>query len=137
MKYSLKPMRIFGTLALLILLSGCATSPQATPDLLAAAGFKPVTADTPEKQALLKTLPTGQLSLIKWKGKSLYVQPDVANNRAMVGTPAEYQAYQQLRLANQMSNDNLIAAQMNDDAMMNWGVWGPGLYGGFYGGRFR
>ena len=116
---------------------GCATTSGSHTDMLAAAGFKTVKADTPKKQSLLKTLPTGQLSLITWKGKQLYVQPDVPNNQAYVGTPTEYQAYQQLRLAKQMSNDNLMAAQMNDDAMNSWGVWGPGLYGGFYGGRFR
>jgi hypothetical protein len=118
---------------------GCATNSGQTSDLLAAAGFKPVIADTPQKQALLKTLPTGQLSLITWKGKSFYVQPDVPNNRALVGTPAEYQTYQQLRLAKQLSNDNLMAAQMDQDSMDRWGgAWGPGFYGGFYGrGRFR
>ena len=33
-------------------------------------------------------------------------------------------------------NDNLVAAQMNRDAMMRWGSWGPGLYGGVYGSRY-
>ena len=130
--------RFFGALALLALVTGCATTQTTqTTDLLTAAGFKLVTADTPKKQELLKSLPAGQLSLITWKGKNFYVQPDVPNNRAYVGTPKEYQAYQQLRLAKQLSNDNLMAAQMNQDAMDNWGAWGPGFYGGFYGGRFR
>ena len=106
--------------------------------MLSAAGFKLVAADTPKKQELLKSLPTGQLSLITYKGKNFYVQPDVPNNRAYVGTPAEYQTYQQLRLAKQMSNDNLMAAQMNQNAMYGWGgAWGPTFYGGFYGGRWR
>jgi hypothetical protein len=86
---------------------------------------------------LLKTLQPGKISLITWKGQSFYVQPDVANNRAMVGTPAEYQAYQQLRLAKQMSNDNLMAAEMDSESMNRWGLWGPGIYGGFYGRPFR
>ena len=121
----------------LSLVIGCATNGTQTPDLLATAGFKPVTADTAEKQALLKSLPAGQLSLITWKGKSLYVQPDMPNNRAFVGTPAHYQRYQQLRREKQMSNDNLVAAHMNRDAMMRWGSWGPGLYGGVYGSRYH
>ncbi len=105
--------------------------------MLSAAGFKVIAADTPKKQELLKSLPTGQLSLVTWKGKSFYVQPDVPNNQAYVGTPKEFQAYQQLRLAKQISNDNLMAAQMNNDAMYRWGgAWGPGFYGGFYGRRF-
>ena len=130
--------RFIGALALLALATGCATTQTTqTTDLLTAAGFKLVSADTPKKQALLKSLPAGQLSLITWKGKIFYVQPDLPNNRAYVGTPKEYQAYQQLRLAKQLSNDNLMAAQMNQDAMDRWNVWGPGFYGGFYGGRFR
>ena len=139
MKQSFKPFRIAGAIALLALAAGCATtsSTTSTTDMLTAAGFKLVNADTPKKQELLKSLPAGQISLITWKGKTFYVQPDQPNNRAYVGTPKEYQTYQQLRLAKQMSNDNLMAAQMNQDSMNNWGVWGPRMYGGFYGGRFR
>ncbi|MEO8439671.1 MAG: hypothetical protein ABI540_05555 [Spartobacteria bacterium] len=122
-----------GALALLTFAAGCAsTEPHA--NTLAAAGFQQRTADTPEKAALLKTLPVGKLTLITWKGHQYYVQPDGSNNAAWVGTPTEYQAYQQLRLAKQLSNDNLMAAQMNQTAVDRWGgVWGPGFYGGFYG----
>ena len=132
-------LTIIGAAALLALAAGCATtSTTSTTDMLTAAGFKLMTADTPKKQDVLNTLPKGQLSVITWKGKTFYVQPAAASNQAYVGTPTEYQSYQQLRLAKQMSNDNLMAAQMNSDAMNDWGgVWGPGLYGGFYGGRFR
>ena len=46
--------------------------------------------------------------------------------------PEQYQAYQQLRLANKLSNENLEAAQMNQMATMNWGAWGGwGGYGGW------
>jgi hypothetical protein len=138
MKQSFTPFRVAGAIALLVVATSCATtsSTTQTTDMLTAAGFKLVTADTPKKQELLNTLPKGQLSLITWKGKSFYVQPAASANQAYVGTPAEYQTYQQLRLAKQLSNDNLMAAQMNQDAMDRWGAWGPGLYGGFYGRRF-
>src|SRR2546421_1959586 len=123
--------------ALLALTVGCATT-NSNSDLLSAAGFKLLPADTPRKQQLLQTLTPGKLTLITWKGKQFYVQPDVPNNQAYVGTPTEYQTYQQLRLAKQLSNDNLMAAQMNQDAMMGWGpAWGPGFYGGFYGRGWR
>ena len=138
MKQLFTPFRVVGAIALLALAAGCATTNTSTTDLLTAAGFKLLTADTPKKQELLNTLPKGQLSLITWKGKSFYVQPAASANQAYVGTPAEYQTYQQLRLAKQISNENLMAAQMNQDAMNSWGgAWGPGFYGGFYGGSFR
>jgi hypothetical protein len=122
---------------LLTFAAGCATTNAPSENLLAAAGFQQRTADTPRKQELLKSLPKNQLTLITWKGKNYYVQPDSTNpNVAWVGSPAEFQAYEQLRLAKQLSNDNLMAAQMNQDAMMTWGgAWGPGFYGGF--GRWR
>ena len=128
--------KMIGATVLLALTVGCATTNTHT-DLLSAAGFKLLPADTPKKQELLKTLTPGKLTLITWKGKQFYVQPDVPNNQAYVGTPAEYQTYQQLRLAQKLSNDNLMAAQMNQNAMMGWGAWGPGFYGGFYGARWR
>jgi hypothetical protein len=137
MKQSFKSLRILGTMALLALATGCATTETARTDMLTAAGFKLVNADTPKKQELLKTLPAGKLSMITWKGKTFYVQPAATPNQAYVGTPAEYQTYQQLRLAKQISNDNLMAAQMNQDAMSRWNTWGPSFYGGFYGGRIR
>jgi hypothetical protein len=128
---------MISVIALVALTVGCETTSSTHTDLLIAAGFKLLPADTPKKQELLKTLAPGKLSLITWKGKQFYVQPDVPNNQAYVGTPKEYQTYQQLRLAKQLSNDNLMAAQMNQNAMMGWGAWGPGFYGGFYGARWR
>lgn len=132
-------IKLFSLIGVLALFAGCATSTTQTTDLLTAAGFKLMTADTPQKQQLLDTLPKSQLSVVTWKGKTFYVQPGAASNQAYVGTPAEYQSYQQLRLAKQMSNENLQAAEMDSLAMNRWGgVWGPGFYGGFYGvGRFR
>ncbi len=136
MKLSFTPFKVVGAIALIALVAGCAsTSTTQNTDMLTAAGFKLVNADTPQKQEVLKSLAKDQLSLIKYKGKMFYVQPAATPNHAYVGTPTEYQAYQQLRLARQMSNDNLMAAQMNQDAMTRWNAWGPTFYGGFYGGR--
>ncbi len=137
MKQMRVSFKMIGATVLLALAVGCATT-NSNSDLLSAAGFKLLPADTPKKQQLLQTLTPGKLTLITWKGKQFYVQPDVPNNQAYVGTPREYQAYQQLRLAKQLSNENLMAAQMNQTAMMGFGpAWGPGFYGGFYGRGWR
>jgi hypothetical protein len=127
---------IIGPIALLALATSCATTSTAKTDMLSAAGFKLVTADTPQKLELLKSLPAGQLSRVTFKGKIFYVQPASTPNQAYVGTPKEYQAYKQLRVERQIANDNLMAAQMNADAMARWNAWGPSFYGGFYGGGF-
>src|SRR5262249_899513 len=136
MKQLLNYSRFIVVAVLLAAAAGCATS-GSSENLLAAAGFQQRTADTPKKQELLNSLSRNQLTLSTWRGKNYYVQPDRTNpNLAWVGSPAEFQTYQQLRLARQLSNENLMAAQMNQAAMMNWGgAWGPGFYGGF--GRWR
>ena len=69
-------------------------------------------------------LPAGKVTLVQKSGKTYYVFPDAANNQAYVGGPTQYQAYRQLRLANKLANENLEAAEMNQDASMNWGAWG-------------
>src|SRR5258707_96022 len=69
------------------------------------------------------------VTLVQIDGKTYYVFPDAANNQAYVGGPKQYQAYRQLRLANKLANENLEAAQMNQDASMDWGTrggWGRG-----------
>ena len=49
-----------------------------------------------------------------------------------MGGPNEYQVYQQMRVAKQISDNNLAAAQMNQMNAMNWGMWGGwGGVGGF------
>ena len=78
-------------------------------------------------------LPADKVTPVHYKGKSFYILPDAKNNQAYVGGPKQYQAYQQLRLANKLSNENLEAAQMNEMSTMNWGLWG-GWGGGWYGG---
>jgi hypothetical protein len=133
MKHILKPFRICSAIALLALATGCATTQTTNTDLFATAGFKLVNADTPEKQTLLKSLPAGQISVIKWKGKTFYVEPAAAPNQAYVGTEKEYHAYEQLRIARQMRNDQILAAQMRNADMARWDAWGPSFYGGFYG----
>ena len=39
-----------------------------------------------------------------------------------MGGPRQYQTYKQLRLANQLSNENLEAAEMRQDASMSLGA---------------
>lgn len=137
MKRILNSIQIAAGIALLLIAAGCATTQTAQTDLLTSAGFKLLPADTPKKQELLKTLPTGQLSLIKWKGKTFYVQPDVANNSAYVGTAVEFHAYEKLRLERQMKNEQLLAEEMDYSSMGRWNAWGPSFNGGLYGPYYR
>jgi len=75
------------------------------------------------------------VSLVQKNGQIYYVFPDAANSQAYVGGPNQYQTYKQLRLANQLSNENLQAAEMRQDAEMNLGAWGGWGGVGFIGRR--
>lgn len=111
-------------LAVAILAVGCAADLHNKENLAAAAGFKPITPNGADQQAILAKLPADKVTLVTYKGKSYYVLPDAKNNQAYVGGQTEYQAYRQLREQQQISNDNLMAASMNENAAMNWGAWG-------------
>ena len=106
-----------------VLVFGCADL-QNKENLASAAGFKPITPKGADQPAILTTLPADKVTRVAYKGKNYYVLPDVKNNVAYVGGQKEYQAYRQLREQQRISNQNLEAASMNQDASMNWGTWG-------------
>ena len=101
--------------------TGCSTAKQ-TENLLSAAGFNTIPANTPERQAHLKTLPPHKITLVVREGKTYYVYPDQAHQVLYVGQQAQYQEYQRLRLQNQMAQDQVQAADMNSAA--GWDAWG-------------
>ena len=129
MKHIFTGFSLSGAFALLALAVGCVgTQTQTKENLLIAAGFKVITPRTAAQQQKLQSLPADKVTLVRKDGKNYYVFSDAANNQAYVGGLTRYQAYQQLRLANKLANENLEAAQMNQDASMNWAGWG-GLNG--------
>jgi hypothetical protein len=132
MKHLFTGFRFIGAFALLALTVGCAgTQRQTKENLLIAAGFKVITPSTAAQQQKLQALPAGKVTLIQKERKTYYVFPDAANSEAYLGGPKQYQAYKQLRLANKLANENLEAAEMNQDASMDWGTWGGwGAWGG-------
>jgi hypothetical protein len=125
-------IKSLAVVALAALAVGCASELKEKENLAAAAGFKVITPTTPRQQELLPTLPKDKVTQINHEGKTYYVLPDAKNNRAWVGGPKQYQAYQQLRLQKQLSDQALETAQMNQMASMNWGMWGGwGGWGGY------
>jgi hypothetical protein len=119
--------KMISGIALLALIVGCATtqtSTQSKESMLVASGFKTITPKTAAQQQKLQKLPPGKVAMINKKGKTYYIFPDAAHNQAYVGGPAEYQAYQQLRVANKLAQENLESAELYQDASMNWGAWG-------------
>ena len=134
----MKPLRaIFftniATVCTATLLLSCAstqTSMHNRESMLVASGFKVITPTTPAQQQKLQNLPPGKVTMIQKGGKTYYIFPDPAHNRAYVGRPREFQAYQQLRATNKLATENLETAEMYQDAQMQWSLWG-GWGGGF------
>jgi len=133
MKQIKNSFKLIAILALMALATSCASNMQNKENLLVAAGFRVITPTTPAQQQKLQTLPAGKVTLVKKSGKTYYVFPDAKNNQAYVGGPKQYQAYKQLRLQQQMSNENLEAAEMNQNAAMGWEAWGGWGGWGDYG----
>lgn len=127
MKSIAKLILIITPLALGFLTSSCSSvHTGSVPEQLATkAGFKPITPTTPAQKQLLNSLPADKVSSTKHAGKTYYVLPEPANNRALVGGPNQYQRYQELLTAGKMSEENIqgeIIAQATEGN--DWGTWG-------------
>ena len=116
-----------------IVMAGCAARAIETERLLAAAGFQMKLADTPEKVAHLETLTQRQLVPHQRDGKIYYVYADANYCKCVyVGTEEAYQQYQKLAFQKKIAAQQLQAAEMNQDAAMNWNTWGPWGPGPWY-----
>ena len=115
---------LIGAIAILAFTVGCANT-QHTENLLSAAAFKTVSANTPQRQEQLKALPPDKVTLVQRNGKNYYVYADPAHYQIYVGNPSQYQQYQQLRLARNLAQDQLATAELNQQAATNWEMWGP------------
>ena len=93
---------------------------------LAAAGFKMKLADTPEKLAKLQSLPVRQIVPQSKDGETVYVYADPDFCKCLyAGRQDNYDLYQRLALQRQIAQERVAAAEMNEDAAMDWGLWGP------------
>src|SRR5947209_20213138 len=119
---SLRCILLGGSAAGVALLIGCATtaSTQNRENMLMASGFKVITPKTPAQQQKLQNLPPGKVTMIQKGKKTYYIFPDPVQNKAYVGGPKEYQAYQQLRTANKLAKEDLETAETYQDGEMQW-----------------
>ena len=114
--------------ALLLGSAGCAsTKPLAqTESMLSEAGFKTVAASSEKQVKQLQALPVDKLSVVKWKGKTLYVFPDPAHNRIYLGGSEEYQSYQEILENHQIAVQSRVMADLGEDTgddTVEWSGW--------------
>lgn len=123
MKHIWNSLNYLALIALAVCVVSCANLKNEE-NLASAAGFKIINPKSPDQEDLLKKMPKDQITRINYQGKTYFVLPDAKNDVAYVGNEAQYQEYQRLRLEQQMSNNNLEAAEANESAAMDWGAWG-------------
>lgn len=116
-------------IALVGVASGCAAirrdEAQQDENLLVAAGFKAKPADTPAKLAQLKALPALKMEVRSQDGQLGYSYADPYNCKCLyVGGPQQYQEYRKLALKQQIAMDQMEAADAEEDAALDWGMWG-------------
>ena len=115
-----------------LVLAGCASTTQTILDKensLSAAGFQVKFAQTPAQRANLQTLPPNQL-VARSKGGVvyyLYADPTVCEC-IYVGNLQAYQQYQKMRSEQNLASEQILATQIDEEAAMNWDVWGPVWY---------
>ena len=126
MKHLFTGFNLIGAIALLAFIVGCANT-QHTENLLSAAGFRTIAANTPQRQEHLKTLPPDRVTVAQRHGKTYYVYADPAHNQIYVGNQSQYQRYQQLRQANKLAQESLETAQLNSMSAQYADMWGLGL----------
>lgn len=99
-----------------------------TEELLSASGFRAKLADTPERREHLETMT--QLTLVPHQneGKQYYIYADATRCRCIFwGTEAERTKYLELALK-KGAGEELSATATNEDAPMDWSLWGKGRW---------
>jgi hypothetical protein len=124
------PLRTYWLLVMIMAaaaagLAGCASMEASNKEsLLSAAGFRTRTPSTPAQVALYDRMTPYKVERRVSKGKVLYAFADKKNRVVYIGGEKEYQRYKQLGLQQSIAQNELEAAQINEEAAMGWD-WGP------------
>jgi hypothetical protein len=129
--------RSVGAVLAFISLAGCAETPvqraHRIEPMLAAAGFHVHPADTPARLANLQAMTPLKVNSVPKDGKMRYWFADpVLCHCLYVGNQETYDRYQQLRLQQNLANEERETAQMNESAaeqeQMDFGMWGDPFF---------
>jgi uncharacterized membrane protein YgcG len=105
-----------------------------TEQMLAAAGFQAVPANTPERQTDLATLPAGRVTAQEHGNGYTYVLADPHGCACLyMGDAADYQAYQQLALRQNGGHPHVYVGGAYP---LDWNLWGPYDGWGWQGSTF-
>ena len=120
----IKPRLVFFVVCLVM--SACANQVQNKEDMLAAAGFTLVPANTPQRQASLSALPPHKFVHQVRNNAVIYTYADPTICDCLyVGNQVAYDRYRQDVFVKHIADEQQMTAQINQ---MDWGAWGPGWY---------
>jgi hypothetical protein len=106
--------------------SGCASARHAEmTNMLSAAGFTTMTPTSSEQEANFAALPPYELVRHDFNGRVIYAYADKRNGIVYKGNESNYQRLQQLKFQQRIADQQLAAAQMNQQAAWGWQYWGP------------
>ena len=122
-------LQIRSTLAIIatcLAISACAAQVQNKEDMLAAAGFTLVPANTPQRQTSLAALPPHKFVRQLRNNMVIFTYADPTICDCLyVGNQAAYDRYRSEVFAKNLANEQQMTAQIYE---MDWGPWGPGWY---------
>jgi hypothetical protein len=109
-----------------VALAACAQAVQNKEDMLAAAGFTLVPANTAQRQTALAALPPHKFVRQVRNGRVIYTYADPTICDCLyVGDQAAYGRYRQNVFQQNLANEQQMTAEMNQ---MDWGPWGSGWW---------
>jgi hypothetical protein len=116
----------FSVVVMSVAVSACANQVQNKEDMLAAAGFTLVPANTPQRQAALASLPPHKFVRQERNNTVVYTYADPTICDCLyVGNQAAYGRYRENVFQKKLADEQQMTAQIYQ---MDWGPWGPGWY---------
>jgi hypothetical protein len=102
-------------------------------DVMTAAGFKFLPANTPERQMQFRQLPPHKFSRQIRDGRVFYVYPDPTVCVCLyVGDQNAYATYRKNMFDKQLADEQQMTAQEMEMYSFDWGPWGGWPYGWYY-----
>jgi hypothetical protein len=126
----MRSVRFVSIPGLVLLLASCAqikdSDTRLTEEHLLTASFKIMMADTPERQGMLNGLAPETINRIPRPEEVYYIyaDPDVCSC-LYVGRQQEFDKLQELAVERQISDQQMVANELQQDQRLGWGPTGP------------
>ena len=109
-----------------IFFAGCAAMDAGdTESSLSAAGFRERMPLTNRQQEIYAEMPDYKIQTMTVAGQPVYLYKDPKKGVVFYGGQREYDKYKQLSIQQNIANEELMAAQIDQQTALIYGEWGP------------